>query len=295
MRLFRRRHSTDTPLRFLTGPISFMEVGCRGDAWKVVRDFASQIRLLVVEPNNGEREKLARQLVKRPWYSWEIIESALGARGGVQKLSITKQAGLSSLYRPNYAVIEPFEDPDSYQVEKMVSVTLQTLDALASLHHFADGIDLLKVDTQGSEYDILCGATQVLRGTLAVYIEMEFVELYSSQPLFGEIHALMGEQGFYLHDLLRVRRVRRSWAHFSRPQLLYGYGLYVRGTVDNEQAVRLAAVMTMLGYFDAAASLWPAGRDEITEHAVQYAKSHRVSRVRLQKKLHHDRKDEDAF
>ncbi|MDZ4299868.1 MAG: FkbM family methyltransferase [Candidatus Sungbacteria bacterium] len=216
-------------------------------------------------------------------------------RGGVQKLSITKQHGLSSLYQPHYAVIEAFEDPENYRIEKTASVPVQTLDALASVHHFTDGMDLLKIDTQGSEYDILCGAPHVLGGTLAVYIEMEFAELYIGQPLFGEIHALMSTQGFYLHDLLRVRRTRRAWKHFSRPQLLYGYGLYVKSAVDNKQAVRLAAVMTMLGYFDKAVSLIPDFYKEIAEHALRHAKNYGLSHARRGKKLYHDRKDERVF
>ena len=45
----------------------------------------------------------------------------------------------------------------------------------------------IKIDTQGSELDILKGSTNSIRFALALQIEVEFEALYADQPLFPQI------------------------------------------------------------------------------------------------------------
>ncbi|EEU9512535.1 FkbM family methyltransferase, partial [Escherichia coli] len=47
-------------------------------------------------------------------------------------------------------------------------------------------VDLLKIDTQGSELNILVGGEQVLNNTLCIQLEVSFIPLYEGQPSFGE-------------------------------------------------------------------------------------------------------------
>jgi len=66
-------------------------------------------------------------------------------------------------------------------------VPVVTLDEeLADVPH----IDLLKIDTEGSEVDILRGATQVLRRTDRVVVE------YHSETLLGEVRSILTSHGF---------------------------------------------------------------------------------------------------
>nr|WP_244567251.1 FkbM family methyltransferase [Escherichia coli] len=46
---------------------------------------------------------------------------------------------------------------------------------------------MLKIDTQGSELNILVGGEQVLNNTLCIQLEVSFIPLYEGQPSFGEI------------------------------------------------------------------------------------------------------------
>lgn len=59
-------------------------------------------------------------------------------------------------------------------------------DELANVPH----VDLLKIDTEGSEVDILRGATQVLRRTDRIMVE------YHSETLLGEVRSLLTSHGF---------------------------------------------------------------------------------------------------
>ena len=52
--------------------------------------------------------------------------------------------------------------------------------------------DFLSMDTQGSEYDILLGATQVLADSvLALRLEVAFQPIYKGQKLFGDLCQLV--------------------------------------------------------------------------------------------------------
>jgi Methyltransferase FkbM domain len=61
--------------------------------------------------------------------------------------------------------------------------------------------DVIKLDTQGSELDILKGAVKSLQGTSFIDIEVEFNPIYKSQPLFSEVDMFLRAHGFVLWRL----------------------------------------------------------------------------------------------
>jgi hypothetical protein len=54
----------------------------------------------------------------------------------------------------------------------------------------------LKIDTQGFELAVLRGAERSLEHCPLVELELSWVELYSGQPLFDEVHAWMKDHGY---------------------------------------------------------------------------------------------------
>lgn len=73
--------------------------------------------------------------------------------------------------------------------------------ALDGLEEISDGKvpppDLLVLDTQGTELEILRGARNTLATTtIALYIEVEFVEFYAGQSLFGDVAAFLRDLDF---------------------------------------------------------------------------------------------------
>ena len=261
-----------------------MEIGVRKKPWKILYGMPRKIDMICVEPDESERSILTVQLNRTPWHSWKIIPKALGQKEDIRTLYITQQPGLSSLYRPNTSLIKQYQDIRPYTILHEAKVPVVTLDSLAQSYGFRDGIDLLKVDTQGSEYDILRGANSTLQRTQVIYVEMEFVELYEGQPLFGDIHAYLSEQGFYLHDLLRVRYRHQNDIVASKPQLFFGYGIYVKR--QPRDAAKCAAALALMGYIDAAEALFPAAHEEFAQIAKQLPNM-------LKRVVHHDRKDGD--
>ncbi len=76
------------------------------------------------------------------------------------------------------------------------AVTTVSLDELLRQNRLGPAPDFLSIDTQGSEYEILSGAAEVLQSTLAVVLEVEFHPMYCGQKLFGDLCELLARQGF---------------------------------------------------------------------------------------------------
>lgn len=83
------------------------------------------------------------------------------------------------------------------EVVATVAVNTARLDDVPEIR--AQGCDLLKLDTQGSEAEILAHASETLKNCLIVETEVEFVQLYEDQPLFADVDQLLRGQGFMFH------------------------------------------------------------------------------------------------
>jgi FkbM family methyltransferase len=87
--------------------------------------------------------------------------------------------------------------------------------------------DILKLDTQGSELEILRTAGQALQGTSLVEVETEFFPMYRGQPLFADVGTLLRSSGFELLYLDRHFEQRRViFKGLSRGQLIDADALY---------------------------------------------------------------------
>lgn len=102
----------------------------------------------------------------------------------------------SSLYRPNAAMLEKFSCI-SLPVVGEHDIQTHRLDDLAEIQD----IDYLKLDVQGAELDIILGAPRLIQSTLLVHTEVEFIPIYSDQPLFGDIDVALRKGGLWLHKL----------------------------------------------------------------------------------------------
>lgn len=104
-------------------------------------------------------------------------------------------------------------------------MTLRRMDAVSG--DFTP--DVLKIDTQGTELDVLRGAGHLLDSVLAVEMEVEFVPQYLGQALFSEVDQFMRQQGFTLRALRRSYwRTKADHKHSYGGQIMHGDALYLR-------------------------------------------------------------------
>ena len=61
-------------------------------------------------------------------------------------------------------------------------------------------IDFLKVDIQGAELDVFKGSRETLKEILMIVSEVEFIEQYIDQPLFGDVSSFLKDFDFMFHN-----------------------------------------------------------------------------------------------
>jgi FkbM family methyltransferase len=145
-------------------------------------------------------------------YGVTIEGCALGKSEGTVAFHISENSELSSVLDLNRSGENPFLDT---RVRRRVNVPVMSLDSWVEKKGLKY-IDLLKVDTQGSDLEVLRGASatlsQHLVGTLLV--EVNFICLYEGQCSFGELETFLKGKGYGLVALYEIVRTRGhiSWA-----------------------------------------------------------------------------------
>ncbi len=145
---------------------------------------------------------------------------------------ITKEAGKSSLLKPNMALLQTYENSERYtiaQEETIPQDRVKTLDSLLQEGAISD-MDFIKLDTQGSELYILEGGKEkAIPALFGAQIEVEFMELYKNQLLFRDVDQFMSDHGFNLIDLRRAYWKRKEYHHYiGKGELIFGDALYFK-------------------------------------------------------------------
>ncbi|MCC6467701.1 MAG: FkbM family methyltransferase [Alphaproteobacteria bacterium] len=159
--------------------------------------------------------------------------------------------GMTSLLEPNPDVLALFHGfPDWGRVVRTEAVDTVRLDDVAE----TAGLDLLKIDIQGAELMVFENAPRRLAEALVIQTEVEFLEMYRGQPLYGDVERFLRAQGFMLHRFEPlVSRVVKPlvlggdiFAGFT--QLFWADAIFVRdltrlGGLDDGQLLRAAAIL----------------------------------------------------
>ena len=126
--------------------------------------------------------------------------------GNTHILNQYKYSGLASLFPPDIATFNLshiYREQRSWEIIKKTSIETKRLDDINDIKE----VDLLKIDTQGSELNILVGGEQVLNNTLCIQLEVSFIPLYEGQPSFGEINVYLRKHGFLPHCIAEQKNI----------------------------------------------------------------------------------------
>lgn len=203
--------------------VRLMDIGARGGIHPRWKPFYP---LLEVRAFDADADECRRLNQEHHPYRIFYMPVALGAVNGEKRsLHITKAPGCSSLLLPNTELCSKFPFGSEMEVVSVQSVTLSRLDTVCP--DFQP--DFIKVDTQGTELEILHGAGRLLESVIGVELEVEFVHQYVGQPLFADVDAFMRSRGFSLRGLRRsLWRQDAPHTHSFGGQLVHGDALYLR-------------------------------------------------------------------
>ena len=137
---------------------------------------------IVVEPLVSEAEKLTKQ-------NYKVISKGLWSTNCTKKLYVLgKRSVSSSMYRPNKDKYDLYnfkkKDFSLFDITKEIDIDCTTVDeSLRKLN--IDHVDFLKIDTQGSELEILKGLGEYR--PLMMKIEIQVVPMYEDVPNWSEL------------------------------------------------------------------------------------------------------------
>jgi hypothetical protein len=133
--------------------------------------------------------------------------------------------------------------------------------------------EIIKLDTQGTEYEILEGAAAALASeTTLVLTEVAFCEIYRGQKRFSEVEQFLRAKGFSFYGFgplhRRSRKLIDKRSTMTAERLLYADAHFFRDPLDMAPATgdrrRVEALgfvgAVLLGYYDFALELAKYGR-----------------------------------
>lgn len=252
--------------------VNYLDVGARGDILEPWSLFApDSIRVIGFEPDSDECDRLSRSYPSRKYYP-----NALWGKQATRPLYLCEWASTSSMYPPAEAANRQYEP--IHWLGRVPAKTLQVkcvpLDSILTPE---DAPDFIKIDTQGSELEILQGAEQLLRqGAPLVLAETWCAEIYAGMPLTHEVMAFMYELGYQVFDL----NVAAAWQHknaalsdvYCKSKTI-GFDLLFVKRLDQlnfeheEQLLKFAGLCELFGFRDYAivaleASTMKSGRTD---------------------------------
>lgn len=203
--------------------IRLIDVGARGGIDKRWEPYYNLLEVRAFEPDPEECTALNS---KQYPYAIKFIPVALGAQDGKQAtLFVCRNPGCSSLLPPNQELCLRYPYGEYMEVVSKKEIKIKRMDIVC--RHFEP--DVIKIDTQGTELDILIGSGRLLDCALAVELEVGFVQQYIGQVLFSEVDSFMRQQGFTLRGLRRTFwREKAKYLHPYGGQIFHGDALYLK-------------------------------------------------------------------
>jgi FkbM family methyltransferase len=181
-------------------PVLVVDVGANVGEFSelALREFGAT-KLIAVEPTPEIYAALTEKFKSDP--RLEGLNACLGAFTGSLDFLVHADTKTSSLF-PRESRRRYFAADD--QVVAHTSVPITTLDALCAERGITN-VALLKMDTQGGEFDILRGARNLLQSQSIdiVYTEFFITSHYAGAPLLPDIWALLDKHDYALYDLFK--------------------------------------------------------------------------------------------
>ena len=256
------------------GHVHAVDVGARRGVHLPYLKLLPLLTIDAVEPDPVECARLQMDAPR----GVAVFDVALSKESGPHTFYRLKELSGSSLYRPRFDLAPPAKPPSGYwQVDRVDTVDCLTFAAFRQQFN-RPAPQLVKIDTQGSELDILQSfSAEDWEELVAIETEVYFEELYQDQPLFPEIHGFLISKGFRLFDLTRhhtffskndqpdwyLRNELRLYKHdrsLVRSQWISGDAVYFRvegdGCPVQTRSMLAAKLLACLTYGAYDLALW---------------------------------------
>lgn len=173
--------------------LHLVDVGGAGGLEPGWLPYADRIRATLFEPNPEAAAGLRQQ-------GYHTVEAALSSTEGERTLYVTRNPLCISLQKPNLDFCARYDMAEHFEVVKEVPISCTRFDTLCQ-----SGVvglpDVVKVDTQGHEFEVLLGFGSVLSSCLGIVLETHLYPMYHGEVVLSEIVKLLEPFGLVLRSL----------------------------------------------------------------------------------------------
>lgn len=251
----------------ISSPILAIDVGADGGV-KELPGLAHICDIHAFEPRKNSFDELTQgqdpEIVRRHsrYYGLTVHNCGLADKAGIHTLHITRIPQASSLLVPDADRVARWRGDGAFDIVDKVEIDCVTLgqfiETIGAAH-----IDFIKLDTQGTELNILLSAEDFLPKISVIYSEVEFTALYRDQFLFDDFIANLRPHGFQFigfHELTTSDggdHGKKIWAEATFAN--------IRLPTRSEEAMKAGLILMELGYIpDGKWLLADAGFDDTT-------------------------------
>jgi FkbM family methyltransferase len=187
-------------------PITAFDVGAnKGQTITALLDAFPKASIHAFEPSPETFDHHLARLA-----SWNVKLNKCGLGSGTGELTF---------YENDSSVMSSFLPPGasgSGNVSRKITVPVTTVDKYAAdnaIHH----IDLLKIDTQGFDFEVIKGAAAMLDGGRIdlLLTEVTVDALYDGLPRFDQIYSFMADRGYAVTGFYNQNRRGRILRWFD--------------------------------------------------------------------------------
>jgi len=244
--------------------ITLLDVGARNVSVEELMPLQKHLRYIGFDADSEEVNRLNSQ--KNQFKTSQFIASFVGKENEVVKFGLHYNAGESSIFPFENYYNKWFRGGNEDYVKEYIELRSNSLDELID-----EDVDVIKLDTQGTEYEIIENAKKCLNSALIVELEVEFIQMYQGQKLAHNVFEIMHNMGFELLYLNRVFGQSSDFKGVSRGQMIFGDALF---GVSREKALNLnvskkikyVALLLNYGHIDFAFDIYNNSKDLQTEY-----------------------------
>ena len=198
--------------------ITIFDVGAHdGRTAKLYNKQFPNSKIFSFEPTPNTFRQLKNNASK--YQNVALFNVALSSFVGQTDFFINNSSLTNSLLKPSSD--EARNAPDIYANKEKITVETNTIDNFCSINKI-EKINILKIDVQVADLEVLKGAIGMLKKKAIdlIYVEVEFMEVYSNQPLFHDISLFLKTNDYNLYYIYNVSVGKDG-------QIIYGDAIFL--------------------------------------------------------------------
>lgn len=245
-----------------TNPIIVADVGARGGHLGEINNLKPYLSYYGFDADKEECKRI-ESIPNKDFHNYKILPYYVGKNEGPVDFHLFRDLGSSSKLKPNQYFKNNYSA--SHEITGTVSVESRTMDSILA-ENYLDLPDFIKLDTQGTELEILKNSPKSLSNCLLIESEIEIIEMYDGQPLIGEFLTFMNNNGFEVLYINRVFQNHSSYPGIARGRVTFTDILFGKkdSHLENYNPNQIAKYLILLcnyGHIDIAFNIWNNRKD----------------------------------